>query len=128
MKTILVDAINNFIIKDQGINQELFNLLEKYPHQKIILTNVDNDQIQKFGLIDLPYPIFTLKHNPNKDNPHYFKTLLEKYNLIAENCLYFDHNQNAISSAESIGINSLLFEYNKTSIQVLQDFLDNRLI
>jgi hypothetical protein len=38
MKTILVDAINAFVLKDNGIFQEMYRLLEEYPNNKIILT------------------------------------------------------------------------------------------
>ena len=41
MKTILVDAINTLIKKNEGINIEIYNLLETYPNKKIILTNAN---------------------------------------------------------------------------------------
>lgn len=37
MKTILVDAINTFVIKDKGIFEGMHKLLEQYPNRKIIL-------------------------------------------------------------------------------------------
>ena len=41
MKTILVDAVNTFVIKGDGIFKEMSELLEQYPNRKIILTNAD---------------------------------------------------------------------------------------
>ena len=38
MKTILVDAVNVFVV-DGKIFEPLHELLEKYPNRKIILTN-----------------------------------------------------------------------------------------
>ena len=50
MKTILVDAINTFVIKDEGIFEAMRVLLEQYSNRKIILTNADDEQMKKYGL------------------------------------------------------------------------------
>jgi len=44
MKTFLVDAINTFVIKGEGIFEKMYRLLERYPNKKIILTGA-NDRI-----------------------------------------------------------------------------------
>ena len=49
MQTILVDAINTFVLKGEGIFSEMFTILEGYPNRKIILTGADDSQIQKNG-------------------------------------------------------------------------------
>jgi len=46
MKTILVDAINAFIIKGEGILKEMHILLEKYPNRKIILTGANDGEME----------------------------------------------------------------------------------
>ena len=56
MKTILVDAVNTFLIKDHGIFQEMYNLLEKYLNRKIIVYNKRNHTI-----IIYVYRLFNLK-------------------------------------------------------------------
>lgn len=78
MKTILVDAINAFIIKGEGIFEEMFQLLEKYPNRKIILTGANDEETERFGLNKVPYEVFTLKHNPDKIDPAYYKTMLAR--------------------------------------------------
>lgn len=40
MKIILVDAVYAFVIKDEGIFQEMFDILEKYPNRKIQLWQI----------------------------------------------------------------------------------------
>ena len=45
MKIILVDAIHVFVIKGEGIFQEMFDMLEQYPNRKILLTNANNEEI-----------------------------------------------------------------------------------
>ncbi|MCX6807476.1 MAG: hypothetical protein NTZ80_01550 [Patescibacteria group bacterium] len=78
MKTILVDAINCFVIKEEGIFLEMYEMLEKYENKKIILTNANNEEIKKFGLENMPYEMFTLRHSPEKTNPEYYKIMLKE--------------------------------------------------
>lgn len=128
MKTILVDAVNTIIIKDASGNfvkfKELFDLLECYPNTKLIVTNANDEQMVAFGLNDVPYQVFTMKHNPEKPDPLYFKTLLEEYSLLPSDVLYFEHNPDAVASAGSLGIAT--FHYNKDTkdILTLKRFLD----
>jgi hypothetical protein len=48
LKTILVDAVHAFIIKEEGIFQPMYELLETYPNPKIILTNAGTEEQKKF--------------------------------------------------------------------------------
>lgn len=127
MKTILVDAVDTFVIEGEGIFKPLFNLLEKYPNKKIILTNADDNQIISFGLVNLPYKLFTLKHNPDKTDPEYFRKMLAYFNLNENDAIYFEHNLNAVKSAESIGITSYHYDENKKDLESLKIFLDQNL-
>ncbi|MFA6325358.1 MAG: hypothetical protein WCX46_04000 [Candidatus Paceibacterota bacterium] len=130
MKTILVDAVHCFIIKkDEGfeIFQDMHNLLETYSNNKIILTGANDEQREKFGLNKAPYEVFTLKHNPEKTNPEYFKIMLENFGLNKDNVVYFEHDLNAIKSAESIGINSYYYDNDKRDLESLKKFLDENL-
>lgn len=127
MKTILVDAVNAFIIPGEGINRQMFDLLEKYPNKKIILTNADDSQIITFGLTDLPYELFTLKHNPDKINPSYFQLMLAHFALNAKDVIYFEHNLDAVKSAQSVGILTHHYDADKKDLVALKNFLDNNL-
>ena len=124
MKTILVDASKTFVI-DGKIDEDLYNLLETYPNRKIILTNADDEQLVAFGLVNMPYDVFTLKHNPDKVNPKYFETLLEQYNLDNSNVIYFEHSQEAVDSAKSVGITSYFYDSDKRDLVALKEFLDS---
>ena len=53
MKTILIDAVNTFVIEDEGINQKMYDLLETFPNPKLIVTNADDDQMVEFGFTNL---------------------------------------------------------------------------
>lgn len=127
MKTILVDAVDAFIIEGEGIYQPLYDLLEKYPNKKIILTGANDEQFKEFGLDKMPYPVFTLKHNPEKTDPEYYKTMLEKFKLKSEDVVYFEHNPKAVESAQSVGITSYFYDFDKKDIGSLKKFLDENL-
>lgn len=78
MKTILVDAINGLVLEDGSILKPMHVLLEKYPNNKVVLTGANDEQFEQFKLDQVPYEVFTLKHNPEKTDPQYFRILLEK--------------------------------------------------
>lgn len=127
MKTILVDAVDTFVIEGQGVFQLMFNLLEKYPNRKIILTNANDQQLVEFGLINLPYELFTLKHNPDKTDSKYFKEMLRHLRLQSNDVVYFEHNPEAVRSAQSVGITSYHYDPDKKDLKSLKSFLDKNL-
>ncbi len=127
MKTILVDAVDTFVIEGEGIFKPMFDLLEKYPNKKIILTNANDEQMQAFGLINLPNELFTLKHNPDKTDPEYFTKMLNHFGLFKDDVIYFEHNPEAVKSAQSVGIVSYLYDSDKKDLESLKKFLDENL-
>ncbi len=130
MKTILVDAVHCFIIKNINgfeVFQDMFNLLEQYKHKKLLLTGANDEEVIKFNLKIAPYKFFTLKHNPEKTNPEYFSILLNTYNLKPEDVIYFEHNMDSVKSAESIGIKSYFYDEHTKDLKSLKEFLDNNL-
>lgn len=127
MKTILVDAAGTFVIEGQGIYEPLFELLEQYPNPKIILTNADDDQVVEFGLVNLPYELFSLKHSPEKTDPEYFKTMLRHFNLAADDVVYFEHNMDAVKSAQSVGITAYFYDAYLKDVVALRTFLNENL-
>jgi len=124
MKTILVDAIDGLISDTGEVFSEMYNLLETYPNPKIILTGADDEGFKKYKLDQVPYQVFTLKHNPEKNDPTYFKILFEHFSLKPDEVVYFEHNQKAVKSAESVGIVSYLYDHEKKDLSALKEFLD----
>ena len=124
VKTILVDAVETFVIEGEGVYAPMHELLERYPHRKIIVTNANDEQMVTYGLVDLPYELFSMKHSPDKTDPLYFKTLLEKYGLHADDVVYFEHNPKAVESAESLGIVSYHYDSKKKDLAALERFLN----
>ena len=131
MKTILIDAVYCFIIeKEEGkfeIFQDMFDLLEGYPNKKIILTSASDDKRELYRLDKMPYEVFTLKHNPEKTDPEYYKTLLNKFNLTKNEVIYFEHSLEVVKSAQSVGIDSYYYDSDKKDLEGLKNFLDENL-
>jgi len=130
MKTILVDAVYCFIIEKEGnfeIFQDMYKLLERYPNKKIILTSASDNKRELYGLDKMPYEVFTLRHNPEKTDPEYYKALLDKFSLNKDEVIYFEHSIEAVKSAQSIGINSYYYDNNKKDLESLKNFLDENL-
>ena len=127
MKTILTDAVDTFVIEGEGVYKPMYDLLEEYSNRKIILTNASDEQMEPFSLVNLPYELFTLKHNPDKTDPEYFRKMLENFNLTKDDVIYFEHNPKAVASAESVGILSYHYDSEKKDLERLKNFLDNNL-
>ena len=127
MKTILVDAVDCFVIEKDGtfqIFKEMQDLLENFPNKKIILTGANDEQSKKFGLDNMPWEVFSLKHNPEKTNPEYYKIMLQKFNLTPEDVIYFEHNLDAVKSAKSVGITTFYYDNDKKDLTALKTFID----
>ncbi len=127
MKTILVDAINGLILENGTVFRAMYEMFEQYPNRKIVLTGANDEQFQKFNLSESPYDVFTLKHNPEKTDPQYFRILLDAYNLQPEDVIYFEHNAQAASTAESIGIITYFYDHTKEDLVALKQFIDSNL-
>lgn len=130
MKTILVDAVYAFVIESGGmfkVFEEMYELLETYPNRKILLTGANDEQFLKFGLDKVPYEVFTLKGSPKKSDPNYYEIFLHRYNLAKEDVIYFEHNLDAVRSAESVGIKSYYYDPDKRDLAGLKNFLDENL-
>jgi HAD superfamily hydrolase (TIGR01509 family) len=123
MKTILVDAVDTFVVGGV-IVESMRILLDSYPNRKIILTNANDEEMATYGLTHMPYEIFTLQHNPNKTDPKYFEIMLQHFNLTADDVIYFEHNIDAVKSAQSIGMASYHYDSDKKDIDALKKFLD----
>lgn len=131
MKTILVDAVDCFVIEKNENNfvifQDMFDLLEKYSNKKIILTGADDEKFKVYKLDKMPYEVFTLKHNPEKTNSEYYKILFKKYSLQNDDVIYFEHNIEAVKSAQSVGIKTYFYDNKKEDLESLEGFLNENL-
>lgn len=127
MKVILVDAINGLVLEDGSILEPMHKLLETYPNKKIVLTGANDEQFKQFKLDQVPYEVFTLKHNPEKTDPQYFKVLFENYGFTASDVVYFEHNAEAAKTAQSVGITTYFYDHTKEDMDSLKKYLDDNL-
>lgn len=127
MKTILVDAVDCFVDETGKIFSELQELLDAYPHKKIILTNANEEQKEKFGLLNVPYELFTLNHNPDKVDPKYYSLMLAHFGFNIEEIIYFEHDADAVKSASSVGILTYHYDQDNKDLVALKEFLDENL-
>ena len=125
MKTILVDAWNTFVT-NEGINKDMQQLLDSYNNPKIILTNANAEELISLGIVNMPYPVFSLAHNPNKPNPEYYQKMLDHYALASKEVLYFEHHEDAVKSARYLSIDTLWLKKG-SSLQTLKQFLDQNI-
>lgn len=128
MKTILVDAVDAFVIETENgfeIFEPMRKMLDEFPNTKIILTGANDEQFQKFGLDKMPYEVFSLKHDPEKTNPEYYKKMLEHFNLKSKDVVYFEHNPEAVKSAQSVGIKTHFWDNEKRPLRELGIFLEH---
>ncbi|MFA6514373.1 MAG: hypothetical protein WCT50_03765 [Patescibacteria group bacterium] len=128
MKTILVDAVDAFVVETKNGDFEIFEpmrkILDEFPNKKIILTGANDEQFEEFGLDKMPYEVFTLKHNPEKTNPEYYTKMLRHFNLEIEDVVYFEHNPEAVVSAQSLGIKTHYWDNEKRPLRELNTFLE----
>jgi HAD superfamily hydrolase (TIGR01509 family) len=127
MKTILVDAIDAFVIEGEGIFADMYKMLEEFPNNKVILTGANDEQMKEFGLDAMPYKVFTLKHNPEKTSPEYYRKMLGALGLSAADVVYFEHDEGAIESARSVGITTYHYDAEKRDLESLKKFLKKNL-
>ena len=127
MKTILVDAINTFVLSDKTIFDDMYKLLEQYPNRKIILTGANDEQMKTFGLNNMPYEVYTLKHNPEKTDPKYYKMMLNHFELKADEAVYFEHNEHAVESARSVGISTYHYDKDAQDLFSLKAFIEDNI-
>src|SRR3989344_4183632 len=130
MKTILVDTVDGFVIETASgfqIFKEMHDLLETFSNRKIILTRANDEQFKKFSLDKMPYEVFTLKHNPEKTDPTYFETMFKNFGWSKDDVIYFEHNPEAVKSAESVGIKSYYYDPEKKDLVALKSFLKENL-
>ena len=127
MKTILVDAIDGLVLKDSSLFQEMYEMLETFANRKIVLTGANDEQFEQFRLSDVPYEVFTLKHVPEKADPKYFELMLEHYNLSSEEVVFFEHDPEAVKSAETVEIKTYYYDPIQKDLESLKAFLVSNL-
>jgi len=125
-KIILVDAWNTFVTEN-GIFEEMKEMLDSFSNRKIILTNANEEEKVEYGIVNMPYEVFSLSHNPDKINPEYYTKMLKHFSLSPTYVIYFEHNKEAVKSAKSVGIKTYWYDKDKRDLEGLRKFLKENL-
>jgi 2-haloacid dehalogenase len=96
-----------------------------------VIYGLTNWSAETFPTVQKKYRIFSLIDNivvsgevkQLKPNPEIFHTLLNKYNLKAEESLFIDDNLKNVEGAKAVGINALRFENAEKLRQDLKNML-----
>jgi len=128
IKAILIDAIGCLFDEKRKVNEELLEIIKKYDLKKIIVTNIEKKDQKNQRILEVikgnNIDLFTLEGNPKKTDSNFFKKLLDKYQLMPEEVIYFDHSEDNLSSAKEAGITKThLYKNNKQT----KGFIDNNL-
>jgi FMN phosphatase YigB (HAD superfamily) len=78
-------------------------------------------------LINPPYPLFTLKHNPEKSDPQYYQIMLQHFNFTPVEVVCFENEKHSVASATAVGITVYHYDRNEQDIKKLKEFLDEHL-
>ena len=110
---LLADGMNCLYDKNFKINRELLDILNSVNTKKILVVNKNKDKAEDV-LKGYDFEIFSLEDESiNKENKQFFERLIKKYNLSKGEIIYFDHKQENINSAKSLGIKAVLYKNNK---------------
>ena len=97
----------------------MYNLIKSLKENGFpIIYGLTNWSAETFPTVQKTYRIFSLIDNivvsgevkQLKPNPEIFYTLLNKYNLKAEESLFIDDNLKNVEGAKAVGINAIRFE------------------
>ena len=114
-----------------GANSELLTFLNKLPKENLQIVLASNtDELhyeyisKKFQLSFLDKQYLSYENGVIKPDPNFFHQLLKKYDLQAENCIFFDDLSDNVSSAASCGIKALQHTDNQTTISAIKEFIN----
>ena len=123
-KIILVDAVHCLVDEKGNVNEELKNYLDSIKNKKIVITNAQKDKHELIFHDIKNYEIFSLENNPPKKNSEYYKIFLKKFNLIPEQVIYFEHDEEGVKSAKSVGIKAVHY---KDNIKEIKEFIEENI-
>jgi HAD superfamily hydrolase (TIGR01509 family) len=105
----------------------MYDVLESFPNRKILLTGARDEDIERYGLDHVPYEYFTLKSDPKKSDPKYYELMLTHFGFKPDEVIYFEHNDDAMKSAQSVGIKTYYYDQGKKDLKALENFLTQNL-
>ncbi len=129
-RVILVDGMHCIYDKDFNINLELLKFLNDLNTHTILTVAGFREKGKELVKTSDPskesnWEAFSLEEKGiKKDNPEFYKKLLEKFNLSPSEVIYFEHDKNAVKTAEKVGIMSKHY----TGLDSIKKFIEDNLV
>jgi leucyl-tRNA synthetase/inosine/xanthosine triphosphate pyrophosphatase family protein/ADP-ribose pyrophosphatase YjhB (NUDIX family) len=128
--TILIDAVFCLINKSENglsLNEELYNYLDTLPQRKIVVTNAKDEALQTTKeLVGIKFEVFSLQFDPEKTDPRFYETMIESLGIDINTTIYFDHNDDNLSSARANKLHCFQYKSNQQAISTLNTLFDTR--
>lgn len=119
MEHVIVPLYDNLkmikLVKDRGLK---YYILSNYPKDAFKYTYDLCDFIRGADGMVISYEVLHIK--PEKEM---YLTLLSKYNLIANECLFLDDMQANVDGAIKLGINAFVFNDLESAYKKLEEYL-----
>lgn len=119
-RVIIADGMNCLIEKETNkLDIKLAELLAQYNTRVIVATNADEERIRQ-SLGDFNSEIFTLNQEVKKTDTKYYKKLLERFDLEADEVICFEFRKERAETAAKVGIKTEQY----TGIEQVKAFID----
>ena len=128
-RLILVDGMHCLYDENFNINKELLGLINNLNTHTVLTVNGFREKglnlVKNYDKnYDTNWEAFSLEEKKiKKDSSEYFEVLLKKFNLEAEEVMYFDHDKNNVETAKKLGILSKHY----TDIKSIKNFVEDNL-
>ncbi len=128
-RLILVDGMHCLYDKNFKINKELLETVNSFNSHYILVVNKFRERgrslVKNYNMTrDTNWEAFSLEEKGiEKDTLEYFKTLLERFHLVPEEVMYFDHDKKNIETAKKLGILSKHY----TDAKSIKKFIEENL-
>ena len=73
-------------------------------------------------LSDVDGQVFSFEVHQIKPEPEIYRTLLDKFNLVADECVFLDDRRENIEAAETQGIHTVLFTTYQDALEKLKTY------
>ncbi|PIN93555.1 hypothetical protein COU54_02650 [Candidatus Pacearchaeota archaeon CG10_big_fil_rev_8_21_14_0_10_31_24] len=123
-KTILVDGMGTIYNEEFQPNEKLLTILNSFTNSKILVVNKFREKGSQALGKNISNSFSLEEQGINKNDPEYFKLLMEKFDISPENLIYFEHNSENVETASKLGIKSIHYTGNNNEIKL---FLESNL-
>ena len=124
-----VDEVLDTWFKYMPINEEICNLIKKLKANNFKVYALSNTHITVYDYVQeleigkyFDGIIVSAVEKMMKPNKDIYERLLEKYNLVADECLFIDDSEKNIIGAETCGLHGYIFDYNNMKIGEIEAF------